>query len=163
MPDLIIKLVRKHPDKTHIKFNPYKLYGRYPRKRKPKIKYRTDQDEHYGIPHELLFIKIENDGEPSYGESEVCFFLFVLIICMICMKTHFWHWDTWWLNWTKCKKSNIGSEKILLVFGLELQDDLHLQCSRFSWFLYFLLILTCHTFLRVGQLTRTRGKLLIDG
>ena len=73
MPDLIIKLVRNHPDKTHIKFNPYKLYGRYPRKRNPKIKYITDQDEHYGIPRELLFIKIENEVDPLYVDREVCF------------------------------------------------------------------------------------------
>ena len=74
MPDLIIKLVRKHPDINHIKFNPYKLYGRYPRKRNPKIKYITDQEQHYGeFPRELIFIKIENEVDPLYGESEVCF------------------------------------------------------------------------------------------
>ena len=50
MQDLIIKVVRTH------------LYGRYQRK------YNQIRSDIY---RELIFIKIENEVDPSYGESEV--------------------------------------------------------------------------------------------
>lgn len=50
MQDLIIKVVRTHP------------HGRYQRK------YNQIRSDIY---RELIFIKIENEVDPSYGESEV--------------------------------------------------------------------------------------------